>query len=201
MPCSILNPDKGFRALPLALLLIFGQQITQPVEPSLPQRASCANPLLRHREPLRLHLACAHPANFRRVHQSALFEYLYVLNHRRQGDVERPRQTRNRNRALAHPFKNRPARGIAQRMKNPIYARCLGWRTPRRSRTAAADHASSFASFSRSSRHPSSRIAGPSAPSKNAPCSVKTSRVPAAVGSNSKVARDAENRHSPIVIV
>ena len=111
---------------------------------------------------------------FRRMHQPALFEHLYVLNHRRQGDIERLRETRNRNRALTHPFKNRPPRGIAQRMENPIDARCLGWRAPGVRGPRPPIMPAPLQDFSRSSRHPSLRISGASAPSKNAACSVKT---------------------------
>ena len=100
---------------------------------------------------------------------------------------ERSRQTRNRNRALAYPLQNRPACGIAQRVENAIntcpqithssaFPLLRGPRKPDfglRGINRELRHASSFDSLSNSSRHPSLRIAGPSAPSKNAACSVK----------------------------
>src|SRR5215218_4954687 len=59
---------------------------------------------------------------------------------------------------------------------------------------------SSSPSFSRSSRIPASRPSGSPAPSKNAPCSVQTIRVPSPDGVISTVARETEMRWSPTVI-
>ena len=74
-------------------------------------------------------------------------------------------------------------------------------RPPRRDRGSYKDFRSSSSSFDRRSCQPPRRISGPSAPSKNAPCSVKTRCVPLPDERNSIVASEAEKRLSAMDIV
>ena len=66
MRYSMLNAGHEIHrpALAHASFLVFHQQIPQPVEPLLPKRTPRVDPLLHHREALRLHSAGAHPADF-----------------------------------------------------------------------------------------------------------------------------------------
>src|SRR5580700_2398374 len=135
------------------------------------------------------------------MHQSALLQYLQVLHHRCERDIQGQRQARNRQRPLAQLLHDRAPRGIAQRVKYPVDIHSLRGRGSDLFRAFSHEFASSFAKLSNSLRQPSSRIFGPSAPSKYAPCSVKIRSVPFSVGTSSKVASEAEIRRSPSVIV
>src|SRR5579859_5939190 len=173
-----------------------GQKFAQPLEFPLPAGAPVRKPLLGRRHPCRLDAAGAHSPDFRRAHQPAVFEHLQMLHYRCERDDQRLRQLRDRDRPLAQPFHNRPARWVAERVKDAMdvgfvagHGSCLH------------QLASSWASRSSNSRHPSSRIFGPSECSKNAACSVKISFVLPASGTSSNVAKDAEKRWSAMVMV
>ena len=179
-----------------ASILILCKELPQTVKPSLPQRSPLADPLLHHRKSRRHDPAGSHPAHFFRMHQPALLQHLQMLHHCGQRNHQRRRQARNRHRSIAKPLDDRATGRIAESMKHTVdpdslTRLCRGphWRT------------SSSPSASSRWRHPSSRIVGPSAPSKKAACSVKTSFVPSPVGTNSNVACEAEMRRPPSVMV
>lgn len=69
-------------------LFLFLQQFAQAVEPSLPQAAALLYPFFQWSQSLRFHAAHANASGLHRANQAAPFEYLYVLHHRRERDVE-----------------------------------------------------------------------------------------------------------------
>src|SRR5271169_6240740 len=73
----------------LAGLLGLGQQLPPAIEARFPERTTVGNPALGHGEAFRFDATGSRPANFFGAYQPALFEYLQVLNHSSQSDIER----------------------------------------------------------------------------------------------------------------
>src|SRR5215475_5114312 len=101
-------------------LLWLREKFAQPVQPTLPDGSAVCDPLCRHRESLGLDTAGPYPAELLRAYQAAFFQHLQVLHHGGESDLERLGQARGRNRTLAEPLQNRPARRISQSVKDTI---------------------------------------------------------------------------------
>src|SRR5450755_4020005 len=106
------------------------QQRPQPVEAFLPERSPIGDPALGYGETLGLDAASADPPRLLRAHQSALFQYLQMLHDCGQSNGERLGQLRDRDWAGAQLLHNRPARGIAQSMKNAVDVNSLTQHVP-----------------------------------------------------------------------
>src|SRR5690349_18836575 len=73
---------RSLMSLPLLrrVGLVLGEQIAEPIEAPLPERAALVDPVLRGPEALGLDAAGAHPTDLLGAHQPALLEDLQVLH-------------------------------------------------------------------------------------------------------------------------
>ncbi len=68
------------------------EQIAQAVQLALPGQTAIADPFPSHSEPGGFDAARADPSELFCLYKPAFFQYLQVLNHGGQGDIERFRQ-------------------------------------------------------------------------------------------------------------
>src|SRR6188768_1910815 len=100
--------------------VLFGQIFTQAIEAGFPLAASASKPALDALERGSLELASAYPTLFTRADEATRLEHLQVLDDGRQSHRQRLSELAHRSRTPAQPVHHAPARGIAERLEQPV---------------------------------------------------------------------------------
>ena len=94
------------------------EDVAETIEAFLPDGTAFAEPLLGEAKTFGLDVTRAHAADLFGAHQSAVFEDLKVLYDRGQRDLQRLGKGADGRGAAAQSVDDRPARRVAERMKD-----------------------------------------------------------------------------------
>src|SRR6266849_10598795 len=90
------------------------EKLPEAVEPARHTTAALGHPIGERSETARLDLISAHASDLFALDESALLQHLKMLDHRREGHVELPRQVADRCRSAAQPLDDGPAGGFRE---------------------------------------------------------------------------------------